>query len=87
MNSHPYIYPPFTDDAPSMYPTPGKFQTAEEDLQEFEEYVNVKENPLDVEEEDGTKKRYKAYRQWLKGKSFFKQSKVDPEWQNQLPVR
>lgn len=65
----------------------GKFQTAEEDIEEFEEFLNVKDNPLDVEEQDGGKKRYKAYRQWLRGKSFFKQSKVDPEWQNQLPVR
>jgi hypothetical protein len=49
--------------------------------------LRVRENPLDVGDEDGDKKRYKAYRQWLRGKSFFKQSKVDPEWQNQLPVR
>ncbi|KAJ4379757.1 phosphatidylinositol-3,5-bisphosphate 5-phosphatase [Didymella sp. IMI 355093] len=87
LNPHPHIYPSFTDEIPLTYATPGKFQTAEEDIEDFEEYLNVKENPLDVEEEDGTKKRYKAYRQWLKGKSFFKQSKVDPEWQNQLPVR
>ncbi|KAL1605551.1 phosphatidylinositol-3,5-bisphosphate 5-phosphatase [Nothophoma quercina] len=88
LNPHPHLYPSFTDEIlPQTYSTPGKFQTAEEDIEEFEEYLAVKENPLDVEEEDGTKKRYKAYRQWLKGKSFFKQSKVDPEWQNQLPVR
>ncbi|KAJ4983021.1 Polyphosphoinositide phosphatase [Stagonosporopsis vannaccii] len=82
-----HIYPSYTVETPLTYSTPGKFQTAEDDIEDFEEYLNVKENPLDVEEEDGTKKRYKAYRQWLKGKSFFKQSKVDPEWQNQLPVR
>ncbi|EMD69545.1 hypothetical protein COCSADRAFT_32245 [Bipolaris sorokiniana ND90Pr] len=64
-----------------------KFQTPEEDIEEFEEFLRVRENPLDVEDEDTGKKRYKAYRQWLRGKSFFKQSKVDPEWQNQLPVR
>jgi hypothetical protein len=64
-----------------------KFQVSEEDIEEFEEYLKVDDNPLDVLEEDGAKKRYKAYRQWLRGKSFFKQSKVDPEWQNQLPVR
>jgi hypothetical protein len=88
LNPHPHLYPSFTDKIlPQTYSTPGKFQTAEEDIEDFEEYLAVKENPLDVEEEDGTKKRYKAYRQWLKGKSFFKQSKVDPEWQNQLPVR
>ncbi|KAF2788723.1 polyphosphoinositide phosphatase-like protein Fig4 [Melanomma pulvis-pyrius CBS 109.77] len=61
--------------------------TADEDIEEFEEFLTVRDNPLDVEDDDGSKKRYKAYRQWLKGKSFFKQSKVDPEWQNQLPVR
>ncbi|KAL5382477.1 hypothetical protein DPSP01_006576 [Paraphaeosphaeria sporulosa] len=65
----------------------GKFQTKEEDIEEFEEFLHVRDNPLDVEEEDGGKKRYKAYRQWLRGKSFFKQSKVDPEWMSQLPVR
>jgi hypothetical protein len=56
-------------------------------VEEFEEFLKVQENPLDVLEEDGGKKRYKAYRQWLKGRSFFKQSKVDPEWMTQLPVR
>ena len=67
--------------------TQSKFQTADEDIEEFEEFLRVRENPLDVHDDDGGKKRYKAYRQWLRGKSFFKQSKVDPEWQNQLPVR
>jgi|TARA_R110002003_G_scaffold96_30_gene7678 hypothetical protein len=70
-----------------MHATSRKFETPEQDIEEFEEFLKVKENPLDVEDEDGDKKRYKAYRQWLRGKSFFKQSKVDPEWQNQLPVR
>lgn len=64
-----------------------RLTTTQEDIEEFEEFLRVKENPLDVEEEDGTKKRYKAYRQWLRGKSFFKQSKMDPEWMSQLPVR
>ncbi|KAF2645610.1 hypothetical protein P280DRAFT_442280 [Massarina eburnea CBS 473.64] len=64
-----------------------KFATTDEDIEEFEEFLRVRDRPLDVEEEDGSKKRYKAYRQWLRGKSFFKQSKVDPEWRNQLPVR
>jgi hypothetical protein len=88
LNLHPHLDPLFeSDPAPQMYATPGKFQTPEQDIEEFEEFLMVKDNPLDVEEEDGDKKRYKAYRQWLRGKSFFKQSKVDPEWQNQLPVR
>lgn len=87
-NLHPHLYPSYLPDPePQMYATPGKFQTPEQDIEEFEEFLKVRENPLDVEDEDGNKKRYKAYRQWLRGKSFFKQSKVDPEWQNQLPVR
>jgi hypothetical protein len=68
-------------------PANEKWKTPEEDIEEFEEFLKVKNNPLDVEEADGAKKRYKAYRQWLRGKSFFKQSKVDPEWEGQLPVR
>jgi hypothetical protein len=73
--------------APSYEPQmqhPAKFETAEQDIEDFEEYLKVRENPLDVEDDDGDKKRYKAYRQWLRGKSFFKQSKVDPEWEEQL---
>jgi len=81
---HPHFYP---DLALPPYTAPPKFQTADEDIDEFEAFLSVRENPLDVEEEDGAKKRYKAYRQWLRGKSIFKQSKVDPEWQNQLPIR
>ncbi|KAF1966144.1 hypothetical protein BU23DRAFT_560472 [Bimuria novae-zelandiae CBS 107.79] len=68
-------------------PVNEKWKTAEEDIEEFEEFLKVRDNPLDVKEEDTAKKRYKAYRQWLRGKSFFKQSKVDPEWEGQLPVR
>lgn len=84
-NLHPHVYP---DVAPQTHTSSGnKFQTPEEDIEEFEEFLRVRENPLDVQEDDTAKKRYKAYRQWLRGKSFFKQSKVDPEWQNQLPVR
>ncbi|KAL1597833.1 phosphatidylinositol-3,5-bisphosphate 5-phosphatase [Paraconiothyrium brasiliense] len=81
--------PDLSDPAPAPTAASGnaKFQTTDEDIEEFEEFLKVRDNPLDVEEEDGAKKRYKAYRQWLRGKSFFKQSKVDPEWQNQLPVR
>lgn len=39
--------------------------------------VRVAENPLTVTEEDAQKKRYKAYRKWLRGKSLFKQQPVD----------
>jgi phosphatidylinositol 3,5-bisphosphate 5-phosphatase len=51
----------------------------EVDLINMTEFLNVAESPLTVLEEDGPKKRYKRYRQWLKGKSLFKQSKVDLE--------
>ena len=54
------------------------------DLQDFIEYLHVVDNPLDVNEEDRGKKRYKAYSKWLRGKSFFKQSKVDPEYEAHL---
>ena len=53
---------------------------SEQDLQHFWEFVGEQEDPLTVTDEDGAKKRYKAYRQWLRGKSLFKQSKVDPEY-------
>lgn len=87
-NSHPYHQQTYPSNVVSqMYGAAGRFQTPEQDVEEFEEFLKVKDNPLDVEDEDWDKKRYKAYRQWLKGKSFFKQSKVDPEWQTQLPVR
>ncbi|TID25668.1 hypothetical protein E6O75_ATG03531 [Venturia nashicola] len=51
----------------------------EEDFADYAEFLTVSDYPLDVTEEDLGKKRYKAYRQWLRGKSLFKQSKVDPE--------
>nr|POE72474.1 polyphosphoinositide phosphatase [Quercus suber] len=50
------------------------------DFDAFQAFVEALDDPLTVVEEDLEKKRYKAYRQWLKGKSLFKQSKVDPEW-------
>ncbi|THW23828.1 hypothetical protein D6C93_00569 [Aureobasidium pullulans] len=58
----------------------GVLEPSYEDLAEFTDFLTVREDPLTVWEEDGGKKRYKAYRQWLKGKSLFKQSKVDPEF-------
>ena len=51
---------------------------AEDDIAEYEGFLDVAENPLTVTDADAPKKRYKAYRQWLKGKSLFKQSRVDP---------
>jgi hypothetical protein len=55
-------------------------QIDEQDMRDFREFVASREEPLTVTDEDGNKKRYKAYRQWLRGKSLFKQSKVDPEY-------
>jgi hypothetical protein len=49
----------------------------EEDRVLYVETVTVAENPLTVTEEDRMKKRYKAYRKWLRGKSLFKQQPVD----------
>ena len=54
----------------------------DEEFADYVDFVTVAENPLTVGEEDGEKKRYKAYRQWLRGKSLFKQSKVDPEFKS-----
>ncbi|KAG4418659.1 hypothetical protein IFR04_008195 [Cadophora malorum] len=48
-----------------------------EDLAEAKDFLTVGENPLMVLEEDFGKKRYKAYRKWLLGKSLFKQQPVD----------
>jgi hypothetical protein len=50
---------------------------AEEDLTDYIEFLNVSEEGLTVVAEDYDKKRYKRYRQWLRGKSLFKQ-RVDP---------
>ncbi|KAI0023110.1 SacI homology domain-containing protein [Xylariomycetidae sp. FL0641] len=41
------------------------------------ELLRVGENPLTVTDEDLPKKRYKAYKKWLRGKSLFKQQPVD----------
>lgn len=49
----------------------------EEDLAEYADFLTIAENPLTVMEEDAPKKRYKAYRKWLRGKSLFKQQPVD----------
>lgn len=50
----------------------------EDDLADYVDYLTVSENPLTVTEADAPKKRYKAYRQWLKGRSLFKQQRVEP---------
>jgi hypothetical protein len=57
---------------------PGGVSTpTEDDLAEYADFLTVGENPLTVTEEDAHKKRYKAYRKWLRGKSLFKQQPVD----------
>jgi phosphatidylinositol 3,5-bisphosphate 5-phosphatase len=54
-------------------------------LAEYAEFLALADDPepLTVTEEDGVRKRYKAYRQWLKGRSFFKLYKLDPEYMAQ----
>ena len=49
----------------------------DEDVAVYAELLEVGHNPLTVTEGDAMKKRYKAYRKWLRGKSFFKQQPLD----------
>ena len=49
----------------------------EDDIADYTEFLDVGEDPLTVTDADTPKKRYKAYRQWLKGKSLFKQQRID----------
>lgn len=53
-------------------------ERAEASVEEYMEFVETatRDEALTVLEEDGGKKRYKAYRQWLRGKSLFKQRVV-----------
>jgi len=55
----------------NMHPT-------EDDIADYVDFLDVDDDALTVFETDGPKKRYKAYRQWLKGKSLFKQQRIDP---------
>lgn len=50
---------------------------SEDEVDLYAELLKIGENPLTVTEEDAPKKRYKAYRKWLRGKSFFKQQPLD----------
>ena len=52
-------------------------QATEDDIADFREFLDVGDDPLTVTEADTPKKRYKAYRQWLKGRSLFKQQRAD----------
>ncbi|KAK2745411.1 phosphatidylinositol-3,5-bisphosphate 5-phosphatase [Myotisia sp. PD_48] len=47
---------------------------ADDNLADYIEFLNVGEEGLTVVGDDYYKKRYKRYRQWLRGKSLFKQS-------------
>jgi phosphatidylinositol 3,5-bisphosphate 5-phosphatase len=51
----------------------GMTERAEQSVEEFADFLDVADEGLTVLEEDGARKRYKAYRQWLRGKSLFKQ--------------
>jgi len=51
-------------------------ERAEQSRDEFADFLAVGDEGLTVLEEDAPKKRYKAYRQWLRGKSLFKQRPV-----------
>ncbi|KAL8705168.1 MAG: hypothetical protein Q9201_001705 [Fulgogasparrea decipioides] len=54
-----------------------QMQPAEDDIADFKEFLEVGDDPLTVTDADPPKKRYKAYRQWLKGRSLFKQQRAD----------
>ncbi|KAI1336058.1 SacI homology domain-containing protein [Xylariaceae sp. FL0016] len=60
-----------------LAPTSGAGIASEEDAAAYEDLLRVGENPLTVTEEDLPKKRYKAYKKWLRGKSLFKQQPAD----------
>jgi len=46
---------------------------AEQNVDDYLEFLDVSESGISVAKEDYEKKRYKRYRQWLRGKSLFKQ--------------
>ncbi|KAI2619214.1 SacI homology domain-containing protein [Hypoxylon sp. NC1633] len=50
---------------------------ADDDLEAYTDLLRIGDNPLTVTDDDLPKKRYKAYRKWLRGKSLFKQQPVD----------
>lgn len=99
--SHPLNLPLVTVD-PSLQPNSGSYidfaeyvrgpgeeggETGEEEIADFAEFLTVSDDPLTVTDEDGGKKRYRRYKQWLGGKSLFKQSKVDPEYSRSEAAR
>lgn len=46
---------------------------AESNMADYTDFLTVGDEGLTVNNEDYDKKRYKRYRQWLRGKSLFKQ--------------
>ncbi|KAL9104140.1 MAG: hypothetical protein Q9163_000887 [Psora crenata] len=48
-------------------------RSTDDDLADFAEFLEIGDEPLTVTDADTSKKRYKAYQQWVKGKSLFKQ--------------
>ncbi|KAL2885686.1 Polyphosphoinositide phosphatase [Ceratocystis lukuohia] len=56
-----------------LWQSEGLEPSGTEDLQAYIETMEIGDDPLNVTENDSQKKRYKAYRKWLQGKSFFKQ--------------
>ncbi|KAK8052529.1 phosphatidylinositol-3-5-bisphosphate 5-phosphatase [Apiospora rasikravindrae] len=58
---------------------PDSLSQKEQDLAAYWDLLRVGDNPLTVTEEDLPKKRYKAYRKWLRGKSLFKQQPLPSE--------
>ena len=65
-----YVNSISSDAVSNMYST-------QEKLADYKEFLEISDDPLTVTDADAAKKRYKAYRQWMKGKSLFKQ-RVDP---------
>jgi hypothetical protein len=65
-----YIRGPWQEDTISANPSA-------EALSVYSDFLTVSDNPLTVTEEDAPKKRYKAYRKWLAGKSLFKQQPIE----------
>ena len=57
--------------------TTTELHPSEDDVTDFAEFLDIVDDPLTVFDADAGKKRYKAYRQWVKGKSLFKQ-RVEP---------
>ena len=48
-------------------------EVAEQSIDEYRDFLTVGDEGLSVGDEDWDQKRYKRYRQWLRGKSLFKQ--------------